>query len=133
MTKEVSGGAGNVLYALKAVAFSFAATPIVLFICAFAAVYTAASDSVISLMTAAASCVCIMWGGFVFSRGMGRRGLLSGALIGLIYVVILYLIGCIILGKMTFGIAPVLTAVICIGCGAIGGIIGVNAKSGRRR
>ena len=133
MTKEVSGGAGNIIYALKAAVFSFAATFTVLFICALAAVYTAATDSVISLMTAASSCVCVMWGGFMLSRRIGSRGLLSGAMLGLIYVIVLYLIGCIALGRMTFGIAPVLTGIICIGCGAIGGIIGVNAKTGRRR
>ena len=61
MTKEVSGGAGNIIYALKAAVFSFAATFAVLFICALAAVYTAATDSVISLMTAASSCYCTVF------------------------------------------------------------------------
>lgn len=134
MTKELSGGRLNdAAYAVKSVLFSLLGTVILLFVCAAAATYLTASESAVSLTVAAVTAVCIMWGGFRYARHLGRQGLISGALSGLLYVILLYIIGVLVFCKFSFGVSTVLTMIVGVGCGAIGGIIGVNTGTKRRR
>lgn len=133
MTKEVSEGTGRLFYVFKTVVFCFVLTFVLILLCAVVAVYVAASDSVIALMTAFSSCVSVTVGGFSVSKHTGSRGLLYGSLLGAVYVVLLYLTGCIAFGRLSFGIAGILSGVIGIGCGALGGVMGVNSKSVRKK
>ena len=135
MAKELTSSSGilNAVYALKNVFFSFLGTIILLFIGAVAATYLTASETAISLTVAVITAACIMWGGFRSSRHFGRQGLICGALSGLLYVVLLYFIGSLVLGRISFNVATALSMLIGIGCGAIGGIVGVNTRSKRRR
>ena len=133
MTKGLSGeGFFDVRYTLKNVCVSFLATAILLFVSAVAVTYLSVSEAVIDAVVLVITALCVCWGGFCASRHLGRQGLLSGAVSGLMYVALLYLVGSLIFGELTFAPATALSMLIGVGCGAVGGIIGVNTKKRRR-
>ncbi len=132
MIKELPGGSFfDVRYSLKNVCVSFLMTAILLFLSAIAVTYLSASEAVIDGLVLVITAVCVLWGGFRASRHLGRQGLLSGAVSGLVYMAMLYLIGSLIFGEISFSPQIGLSMLIGVGCGAIGGIVGVN--TGRRR
>ena len=134
MTKELPGERSifNPVYTLKNVFTSFLATAILLFLAAVAVTYASAPEGVISAVVLVVTALCIVWGGFRASRYSGRQGLISGGVSGLVYVVLLYLVGSLIFGEFIFASGTLLTMLLGIGCGAVGGIIGVNTKKRRR-
>ncbi len=134
MTKELPGENSifDVVYAIKNVFVSFLVTAVLLFLSAIAVTYLSAPEPVIDAVVLVVTAFCVLWGGFRASRHLGRQGLLSGAISGMVYVVLLYLIGSLVFGKLTFASHTMLSMMIGIGCGAIGGIIGVNTKKRRR-
>ena len=77
------------------------------------------------------ACVSIsvgaFFGGFLSARLCGSKGLLLGAVSGLLYILILYLLGAVMrqadLNAMLF-----LKIVLALVLGAVGGITGVNLK-----
>ncbi|MBE5040395.1 TIGR04086 family membrane protein [Ructibacterium gallinarum] len=135
MTKDLPNGNNwfDMVYGAKNLLLSYAVTIVLLFVSAVAAAYFAMPDSAIDILTAVISAVCIMWGGFRSARHAGRHGLLTGALFGLGYTVILYLIGSLVDGALAFRVGAVLSVIIGIACGAIGGMAGVNTKPKKRR
>ena len=61
-------------------------------------------------------------------RRQRQRGLLTGALIGAGYSVCLYATGFLAFGFPGFSKGLLSTLALCILCGALGGIVGVNLK-----
>lgn len=57
-----------------------------------------------------------------------RRGIINGAIIGFVYIMIIYLLSSIITGMFYLNINSVIMICISIITGMIGGIIGVNVK-----
>ena len=133
MIKELPNGSFfDVRYSLKNVCVSFLMTAILLFFSAIAVTYLSASETVIDALVFVITAVCVLWGGFRASRHLGRQGLLSGAVSGLLYMAMLYLIGSLIFGEISFSPQIGLSILIGAGCGAIGGIVGVNTRRRRR-
>ena len=62
-----------------------------------------------------------------------KGGLIAGAVSGLVYTFILWLIGGLASQTVSFGACAVTALVIGIVCGAAGGILGINTKGSRRR
>lgn len=134
MKKEFTGNSlFDPVYWFKNVLISFLTTVIVLFIGAAVASYFAFSASVIDAMVIVITGLCIIMGGFRFALHFGRQGLLGGAISGGLYIVVLYVIGTLVLGKLAFNTSTLLMIVMAIGCGAVGGITGVNLKPKKRR
>ena len=67
-------------------------------------------------------------GGLVAGKISRRRGWLFGLLCGLCIYLLIALVGTFCVGCVVLSNAP-LSLLICIACGAVGGIIGVNLKS----
>ena len=135
MAKELSGGTGlfQGFYILKNVIISFLATGVLMFLGALAVTYFSVSEATIDAVVMVLTAVCVAWGGFRASRHLGKQGLFSGALSGLTYMVFLYFIGAMIFGELTFAPQSLLSVAVGVGCGAIGGIIGVNTQKRRRK
>lgn len=133
MAKDTGSVKGrlDLVFAAKNMMLSFALTVVLLLVAAWISTLMTLPREITSLAVSVITYLCIGICGFREAKRIGTNGLLSGAVCGLVYAVILFLIGCIAKGEASFGTATVLTAGICVMCGAIGGIIGVN--SGRRR
>ncbi|MBR5152592.1 MAG: TIGR04086 family membrane protein [Clostridia bacterium] len=135
MGKEMSATANlfEGFYILKNVLVSFLATAILLFLGAIAVTYLSVSEATIDVVVLSLTAICVGWGGFRASRHMGRQGLLSGVISGLVYMTFLYVIGAIIFGEFALSPDILRSVLIGAGCGGIGGVIGVNTKKRRRK
>ncbi len=135
MAKDGAGGSRtfDAVFAVKNTGISFLATGILLFLGAIAATYFAVSDMVVELLVIIITGICVLWCGFRAGRHTGRQGLLRGALAGLIYLGVLYLAGSLVTREISFQTTTALSMVIGVGCGAIGGMMGVNVKTKRKR
>lgn len=130
---QTGGGAVNIVFGVKNILIGFALTIAILFIAAWIAVLTNLQEAAVSLVVGVVTYLCVGFCGFRAARKSGSNGLVSGAIAGAVYVVLLYFIGCIAFADFSFGMSVLLTAVICILCGAIGGVVGVNTRTKRRR
>lgn len=134
MTRDnLNGGLFDIAFIIKNTAVGFVLTMALLFIASVLSVVAVLPEAIVSLLVAAVTYISIGVCGFRAARHSGRSGLFSGAISGLIYVIVLYLIGGIALGEFGISYSSALTMLICILCGATGGIIGINTRSKRRR
>ena len=83
--------------------------------------------SAVTPMAIVAAAVGAFIGGFVSARIAKERGLLFGAASGLLLYALVAITGLIFL-KEVRGIYLLIKAAVMIGCGAVGGIIGVNLR-----
>lgn len=133
MAKDTGSVKGrlDLVFAAKNIVLSFALTIVLLLAAAWISTLMTLPKEITSLTVSVITYLCIGICGFREAKRLGTCGLLSGAVCGLVYVIILFLIGCIAKGEIDLGAAGAMTAGICVLCGAIGGIIGVNSR--RRR
>ncbi|MFV0441637.1 MAG: TIGR04086 family membrane protein [Lachnospirales bacterium] len=87
--------------------------------------FTTKYVSAIVVVTTAFACFLI---GFDFSRQNKEKGLLFGALGGLIYILIYIILSYALAEGAEFGVRMVIMSVVGVLIGATGGILGVNGK-----
>lgn len=135
MTKDTVGGNRffDIAYLIKNTVLCYALTAALLFAASVAAAMTALPEASVGLIVSIITYICICLCGFRAAKHSGSGGLLSGALSGLIYIALLYFIGSLVFGELNFTYSTALTVLICIVCGAIGGIMGVNSHRKKRR
>ena len=116
---------------IKGVLISYLLAFVLLAAYSFALVYTNLSEGatmpIVTVITIATALLCGLIGG----RSAGSRGYVYGGLSGLIYAVVLWVFGSVVLNdyNMSFGFAILL--LLGIFSGALGGMIGVNIKNNR--
>lgn len=95
--------------------------------------YTDFPEKLISPAVVITTVISIFTAGSSVTRSVKSRGWLNGGVVGLIYMIVLYFFSSLVLGS--FGIDRYALTMILIGVltGAIGGIVGVNMKTGRPR
>lgn len=113
--------------ALKGLGVGLGITCIVFVICALILTYTNVSDSYIGIVSTVCTAVSALAAGFIWAKGMGRRGLATGALAGVVYCVILLAIS-LIAGGGPLSLGTITCLIVSAAGGGIGGILGVNAK-----
>ena len=118
----------NVLNVLKALGIAFAFTGVVFAVFALLIVYTSLPDSIIGTVVFVTMIVAIMVSGFVVARNATSRGWLNGAVGGLLYVLILYIIGAMFRYGLVFDRHVAMLLIIGFLAGAFGGIVGINMK-----
>ncbi|MGN1326748.1 MAG: TIGR04086 family membrane protein, partial [Clostridia bacterium] len=72
--------------------------------------------------------ISIFIGSIISVSKIEKKGILNGALVGLIYILSIYLISSIISGSFAIDINSIILIIVAILAGMIGGIIGVNIK-----
>ena len=68
----------------------------------------------------------ILIGGFCIARNKKEKGIISGSLVGIVYILCLYILSSIILLDFSLTINSLIFIVLGILGGAVGGILGVN-------
>ena len=100
------------------------------FVCfALIITFTGVSEAYADIMVTAATYVAIAAGGYLAAKGAGGKGWLIGAVSGLIYMLLVWIAGCISRTGMYFSASMASSMAISALCGAIGGIIGINIKN----
>lgn len=118
----------NVVTILKGSVISLITTIILLFILSAVLTYTNISENIISPVIIVITAISILFGSQITTRKIKKNGILNGGIIGVIYIITLYLLSSIISGNFavnTYSIVMIITSMVA---GMFGGVIGVNIK-----
>lgn len=113
---------------LKSIGISFGFTLVVFLLFALLITHTSFPESAIGTVVLITTVLSIMLAGIIISRRATTKGWLNGAIAGLIYTSVLYIIGALSVTGLVFDKQVVIMALIGFFAGAFGGIIGINMR-----
>lgn len=116
----------------KGILVSYIVTVPLFIIFAFMLAYTDFPEKYIPMAVIVTTVISVLTAGSTATRNVRNRGWLNGSAVGIIYMVVLYLVSSATYGDFTINRYVVTMLVIGILAGAIGGIIGINIKSGSK-
>ena len=116
----------NIIRIIKGSAFSILITLILLFIYAILLTSTNIPESTMSVVVITITGISILIGSSISSFKIKKRGIVNGGLVGLIYIITIYLISSIALMGFSMNITSIIMLIVAIVIWMIGGIIGVN-------
>lgn len=118
----------NCIQILKGVGIALIATLICLMIFSTILAYTAVSENCIDPVIMIVTGLSILLGSFLGSIKIRKNGMLNGGLIGIFYLLLLYLISSLLNWKFGLSLQSIIMLVIGFICGVLGGVLGVNKK-----
>lgn len=118
----------SIVNILKGVLVSIILTLIFLLIFSIVLTYTNVKEDTTSPVIIVITALSIIIGSSVANMKISKNGILNGAIIGIIYLAIIYLISSTINNRFELTGASIIMIVVSIVCGILGGIIGVNKK-----
>lgn len=113
---------------LKGIITSMILTLLLLFIFANLLTYTDMSESTIPPVIIIITAISILIGSSITTIKIKKNGILNGALLGIIYISIIYILSSATKTGFTFNFSSIIMIIISLISGAIGGIVGVNMK-----
>lgn len=116
----------NILRILKGSLFAIVLSVILLLIYAICLTYTSIAESTMLPVVYTISAVSILIGSTISTRKIRKNGLLNGGIVGLLYIVILYLTSSLCLVGFSLTLNSFIMLAVGTLIGMIGGIIGVN-------
>ncbi len=116
----------NVTSILKGVAISLITTFILLVIFSAILTFTNVQENAIVPVVIVITGVSLLIGSTIGNRKIRKNGLINGALVGLIYILILYLISSILNGNFLLNMKSIIMIIVAMIFGILGGVIAVN-------
>ena len=116
----------NLIRVLKGSITSIIITLILLFIFAILLTYTSLQENVISPVVIVITAISILIGSSISTLKIKKNGLLNGGLVGIIYILTIYIISSLTGSGFACNINTIIMMVSSVIAGMIGGIIGVN-------
>ena len=126
-TKQISENK-NLISIFKGVVISLVTTFILLIIFAAILTFTNIQENTISPVVIIITAVSLLIGSTIGNRKIQKNGLLNGAMVGLIYILFLYLISSILNGNFSLNLASIIMIIVSIFFGILGGVVAVNKK-----
>ena len=111
---------------LTGMLISFAITLISIFIFSILLTYTDIQESTIFPVITCITAISILVGSSISTVKIRKNGILNGGIIGLIYMLIIYLISSITNAGFTLNMNAIILMISGIVAGMLGGIVGVN-------
>lgn len=118
----------NSIRIIKGSLFAVIASAILLLIFAVLLCYTNLSENTMLPVILVITGISILIGSMISTRKIRKNGILNGGMVGLIYIIILYLISSLFLAGFSLTFNSFIMLVVGIVTGMIGGIIGVNTN-----
>lgn len=132
--ETVGGGfVPGIFFMLKTVMIAYCISIALLFGVSVIATVQAFSDRAIAIAANIVTALGVLLCGFMSGRHFSSKGLIYGALCGIIYSGLLCLIGNLAAQNLNLGASAVTALIIGVICGAVGGIAGINTKHTRHR
>ena len=128
ISENLSESGNNIKKILKGSIISMLITIIALLIFASLLTYTSMSEATIPAVIIVISIISILIGSTICMAKVKKNGIVNGALIGLIYIMLIYLLSSIIQGNFAINIYSIIMIIGSTLAGAVGGIIGVNRR-----
>ena len=113
---------------LKGVVLSFSTTLILIVLMSIILTYSNLSEGVIPVVNSIIMILSIALGSIYMSLKVKKNGWLNGAVVGLLYIIILIIIGSIFIDTFKLDSFILLRSVISIITGIVGGMIGINLR-----
>lgn len=110
---------------IKGTLIAFFVTIIALMFFSILLVYTELSEETIKPVIITITGISILIGSSIGTKKLKKNGLINGAIIGILYILIIYIISSILNSNFAIN----LMSLIMIGIGLIGGILGRNNRS----
>ena len=118
----------NIVNIIKGSAISIAISIVALIIFSVILTNTQLTEETIKPVIMIITVISILTGSVISVSKIEKKGILNGALVGLIYVLTIYLISSMVNSNFTFNLSSIIIIFLSIIAGIIGGIIGVNMK-----
>ena len=125
---NTEGTTGNLVRIIKGSGVAVLITLILLLIYSAFLTYTSLNENTMPIFIIAITVISILAGSLISSLNIRKNGLTNGALVGLIYIVVIYILSSIIGQNFSLNIYSIIMMIASVMAGAIGGIIGVNRK-----
>ncbi len=126
ITTEESEVKKNIIRIIKGSVFAIILSIVFLLIYALVLTYTDISESTIIPVVTVIVGISILIGSMVSVRKIRKNGLLNGGIVGLIYVIALYITSSMCLVGFSITLNSLIVLIVGILTGMVGGIIGVN-------
>ena len=118
----------NILRIIRGSLFSIIISVIGLLIFAIVLTNSNVSENIIPIVIIVISNLSILIGSIICNKRIEKNGIVNGMLVGLIYLIIIYLASSIAIKSFNFNMKSVIMILCSVISGTIGGIIGVNLK-----
>lgn len=129
ITTEESEMKKKIMAIIKGCLFAIILSIILLTIYALLLANTTISENTIMPVVLTITGISILIGGTISSRKMKKNGLIYGGIIGLVYVLTLYLASSISMVGFSLSVNSFMMLAVGVITGIIGGIIGVNMQA----
>ena len=110
----------------KGVGIAFIITIVLLLIFSAILTFTNINENVINPVIITATGISILVGSSIGNNKIKKNGLLNGALVGAIYILIIYIISSLLNWRFGLNLQSLIMIVVGMIFGMLGGIIGVN-------
>ncbi|MEG0133963.1 MAG: TIGR04086 family membrane protein [Clostridium sp.] len=88
--------------------------------------YFPASNTVTSVFLVIATLVSVVYGSIYATLKMGKKGWIVGLLVGLFYMIILYIVSLCFGKEISFGTKDIVRLILALAAGSLSGMLGVN-------
>lgn len=116
----------NIFRVIKGSGFAIIISLILLLIYAGLLTATDIAETTMTPVVITIAGVSILIGSSISSFKIKKQGMLNGALVGLIYMIVIYLLSSILLAGFGIGIKSIIMIAVGMAAGMVGGVIGVN-------
>jgi len=122
----------SLIVIIKAIIFSYIITIPIFLVFAFILAYTNFPEKFIVPVVVITTIISVLIAGSSVTRNAKSKGWLNGGIVGFVYIAILYIISSIVFDNFIIDKYVITMTVIGTLTGAIGGILGINVKSGSK-
>lgn len=119
----------NIVKVIKGSIIAFLISIMLLFVFASLLVYTNIQENTIKPVVIIISIISILVGSSLSSIKIKRKGIVNGALVGTIYIMVIYILSSICFVGFELNLESIIMIISSIISGMIGGVIGVNIDS----
>lgn len=112
----------------KGAIFAYLLTAVVFVVYGLLLTYTETTEKNIQIVVMMTTVISVLIGGIIASKGVDSKGLFFGMLVGVVYALIMIMVGLCILPVMKITSKMIMIIVLSISAGGIGGVIGINTK-----
>ncbi|MCI8361566.1 MAG: TIGR04086 family membrane protein [Clostridia bacterium] len=118
----------NIIRIIKGSIISIILTLLLLLIFAIILTNTSLGENIINPVIIVISVISILIGSSISTLKISKNGLLNGGLVGIIYILTIYLLSSITSSGFGINLYSIIMIILSIIAGMIGGVIGVNMK-----
>lgn len=118
----------NAIRIIKGSIFAIITSTVLLLIFALLLCYTSLSENTMFSVILVITGISILIGSMISTKRIRKNGILNGGMVGVIYIITLYLISSLFLAGFNLTFNSFIMLIIGIITGMIGGIIGVNTN-----